>query len=183
VAELTFFAVEDPLAESELVAAFATAFESHAFASFTIEGLTAGLKRTLQSCGNRVRGNLDPYVHRLMSSQAVRTRLPELAIDQAHRLAELDSSWFEVLDPLLLEGSLAMALRDGGPYSRLPTTDSLRLALDFRTKLIGERYEDLQVVTGSGWTEWFYQIVWDYGWVMTDLRNLRIHLLCASGND
>jgi hypothetical protein len=42
-------------------------------------------------------------------------RLPELAIDQAHALADLESSRFEVLDPLMLEGSLAMALRDGGP--------------------------------------------------------------------
>jgi hypothetical protein len=42
-------------------------------------------------------------------------RCRELAIDQAHALADLESSRFEVLDPLMLEGSLAMALRDGGP--------------------------------------------------------------------
>jgi hypothetical protein len=87
VADLTFAYVQDSLAESDLVAAFGTSFESLAFASFEIGTVTKALLSTLKSVRYPT-GCVDPYVHRLLSSQAVRERLPELAIDEADAIAD-----------------------------------------------------------------------------------------------
>lgn len=188
VADLTFAYVQDSLAESDLVAAFGTSFESLAFASFEIGTVTKALLSTLKSVRYPT-GCVDPYVHRLLSSQAVRERLPELAIDEADAIADPDFAVFGVLDPLSLEGSLAIALRDGGPYSgpgsgfSIPSIDAFHMAHVFRTNLIGDRFDNLHVATGHGWNDWFAEAGWDHGWLMTDLLEFRAHLLCVSGID
>jgi hypothetical protein len=69
--------VTDSLAESDLIAAFASSFESTAFASFEIKGMNNTLTRQMKSVGNSICGYLDPYVHRLLFSDALRAHLPE----------------------------------------------------------------------------------------------------------
>ena len=82
-AGLTFVAVENSLAESDLVGAFAASFSSMAFASVEIKGMSKTLARELKSVGNGLWGFLDPYAHRILSSDAMRGVLPELAMDEA----------------------------------------------------------------------------------------------------
>lgn len=193
--DISFVLVEDPLAKSDLIAAFRSSFESMEFVSFAIEGSTTALARALKSYGHGCRGQVDPYVYRLLSSDAMRAGVPDLAL--GNPMIDPDKTMFDVIDPtvdypygmfdvidaLYLEASLAVALRDGGPYAGMPGADALRLSHDFCTKLIAERYDDFHIDTGDGWCDWFEHGGWDHGWIITDLGMSRVHLLCASGND
>jgi hypothetical protein len=119
---------------------------------------------------------VDPLASRLLSSQTIQQHFPQLASDAA----ELG---FSMIDPLLFDGSLAIALRDGGPYRGIPAPDALRLASSFREDLVGTRFDDLLVLTGAGWSEWFRGLYWDHGWIIIDTQAARTYLLCLTGED
>jgi len=176
-AALSFAWTDSSLKNFSLVREFEASFESAAFGCFDVAGLSIDLQLQLRGLGDGAPPVVaDPFPSKLLSSTAMRQHLPDLATDNPH-------PGFEVVGPLLLEGSLAMALRNGGPYSGMEAARALHLATEFRSELIGTRFEDLFVVAGCNWSPWFYDVAWDHGWIMTDFGTAQAYLLCASGND
>jgi hypothetical protein len=86
--------------------------------------------------------------------------------------------------PLLLAGSIARALAEGGAYAKLPGIRAKQLGDAFAHRLLQDRYEDfLLFESGVAWSNFFHDIAWDGTWVLIDKRNHLIHILMATDTD
>lgn len=181
--DITFTARSDDLAQTSLVRAFIDTFELAAFASFAIQGLTPQLRSALKAPGDGIEGTLEAFAERLLACDDMHTALPDLALATVGQDPPREGVGFRVGEPLKLEGELAAALHHGGAYSSVTVREAAAQATDFRTRFIGDRYDDLVVLSGPGWSDWWALVTGDYGWLMTDLRSATVHVLCASGVD
>jgi hypothetical protein len=121
----------------------------------------------------------------LFVSPAFRERLPELAVpgDLARVPGGLTEQW---AGSLMLDGAWAGILVSGGAYKRFE--GSARAAKDLAgaaaNALIGDRFEDFRVdVSDNASTPWFADVAWDITYVLTDMRNAEVTVLCATDSD
>lgn len=168
-----------PGPQTTLLSHVAELYGRVAFLQLDLAGIDDEVRRCLQMFrGSGFHGVLDAWGDHLLTSQSFQSAAPELVpepLDHGKR--------FTIVDPLLLEGAVAAALRDGGPYRQLGSPQAVQTARQFRETLIGERFDDLCVLEGF-WDPWFlWEDGWSHGWLITDLAASRAYLLCMTATD
>ncbi|MDX8053498.1 hypothetical protein SK571_29355 [Lentzea sp. BCCO 10_0798] len=87
---------------------------------------------------------------------------------------------------LSLDGMLAWVLVNGGAHKAYegPAREAKALAVTATEALTQNRFEDFHVhVSRDAWTPWFYDVAWDHTYVLTDLANAEITVLCITDTD
>lgn len=133
------------------------------------------------------RNRLDEYelFRELFSSQVFNEQLPELLVpEELERVpAGLKEQWSGALT---LDGAWAGKIVSGGAYESFDGTaaEAKRLAAAAADALIEDRFEDFRVdVTHEAWTPWFADVAWDTTYVLTDMRNAELTVLCVTDTD
>lgn len=121
----------------------------------------------------------------LFDSPAFRERLPELEVpvDLGRVPAGLKQ---QMSGSLMLDGAWAGLLVSGGAHRRFEGSarEAKALASAATEAIIGDRFEDFRVdVSYEAWTPWFADVAWDCTYVLTDLRNAEITVLCTTDTD
>lgn len=93
---------------------------------------------------------------------------------------------FEWSSPFVLGGSLAWVLDSGGPYQK-PNwggAKSKELGENAALELISDDYEESLVFEGhSAWCGFFFDVAWDYTWVVLNKKTRLLHVLMATDTD
>ena len=122
------------------------------------------------------------FIRCLLTAPALAETLPELYANGP--LA--DSLDFRDASALGLDGSIASVLTWGGAYVQFVGSgaDAKRMGQDFSDEIIGDRYDEFRLhISGVPWCPWFFDIAWDHTWIITDLRDQRVLLLCITDTD
>lgn len=133
------------------------------------------------------------FFRHFLGSEAVQGAFPELLIHEAlhpepgfeWRQPDLAFKWSQG-GPFTLGGEIAWRLNRGGAYvnSTVRSAKAERLGQAFAHSLIGDRHDDFRVYhSDAWWTEWFGAVVWDATWVLIDLRDAVVYLLCLTDTD
>jgi hypothetical protein len=93
---------------------------------------------------------------------------------------------FVKVEPAALGESLALALTYGGAYQFHVAGE-----MDAKAKgdaaaddLIGSHEDQVRVYTCNlAWCDFFWDVLWDWTWVVIDPATRRIHLLCTTDSD
>jgi hypothetical protein len=86
----------------------------------------------------------------------------------------------------MFAGSLAWVLAKGGAYKRHAqgSMDAKRLADDAADELIATDYDgSLLFSSNAPWSDFFFDVAWDYTWVLIHPSQKRIHVLLATDTD
>ncbi|MFV0253030.1 MAG: hypothetical protein ACK5H2_06790 [Beutenbergiaceae bacterium] len=133
------------------------------------------------------RNRLDEYelFRTLFVSPAFREHLPELDVpdDLARVPGRLAEQW---AGSLKLDGEWAGLLVSGGAYTAFDGSarEAKELATAATDELIGDRFKDFRVDhSNEAWTPWFADIAWDATYVLTDMRNAEVTVLCTTDTD
>jgi len=124
------------------------------------------------------------FLRLLLGSSALAEALPELG---GVAFAQTPDESFRAVDPVLLDGTLAAALRWGGAHEsfadRPAAAKDLGVAVD--AAVVGRRYGDVRLHVGGApwWSPWFRGVAWDGTWVVTDLARREVLLVCATDTD
>lgn len=105
------------------------------------------------------------------------------------KLSEIDEESnkdFEWSSPFVLGGSLAWVLDNGGPYTK-PNwggEKSKKVGEKAAQELIANDYEDsLVLVNHVAWCSFFFDVAWDYTWVVLNKKTRLLHILMATDTD
>lgn len=133
------------------------------------------------------RNRLDEYelFRLLFTSDIVRRTLPDLAVP-ATLGSDVGGLQQHAAGALVLDGLWAHLITGGGAYHRFAGTarEAKTLAAAAVDALVGGRFEDFRVdITHDAWTPWFHDVAWDSTYVLTDLRNAQITVLCITDTD
>lgn len=133
------------------------------------------------------RNRLEEYeLHRLLfGSASFSQSFPELQVPATlDRVpGSLTEQWSGALT---LDGTLAGLLVSGGAYGVFggSAAEAKAIALRATRALLRDRFEDFRVdVSHSAWTPWFHDGVWDSTYVVTDMRNAEVSVLCVTDTD
>lgn len=130
-----------------------------------------------------VRDRLDEIdLSRFLTSQAVRTSLPELRIEGSF----LDEPDFEPLNPAALSSELAETIMAGGAYEQFMGTpqEARAWAQEFCDAVFDHRFHEVRVFRSwRPWSAWFHDVAWDQSWLIVDLAYRRLWLLCVTDTD
>lgn len=113
----------------------------------------------------------------------VRDGLPDLEIPPRPDTSGFEQQW---AGSLCLDGLLAGVIVDGGAYKRFtrPAREAKAIAVAAVEALTQNRFEDFRVdVSHAAWTPWFQDIAWDHTYVLTDLANAEVTVLCITDTD
>lgn len=122
----------------------------------------------------------------LLSSEAVRTVLPELHVPDPFPVSSPPEFPASSCRTLTLDGELAATLWHGGAYHRFSgsAAEAKQLASSAVYELIQDRHEDFRVFySDEAWTSWFLDIAWDRTWLLIDDSRLEATLLCLTDSD
>ncbi len=133
------------------------------------------------------RNRLDEYelFRLLFTSDVVRQTLPDLAVP-AILGRDVGGLRQHPAGALVLDGLWAHLISGGGAYQRFAGTarEAKTLAAAAVDALVGDRFEDFRVdITHDAWTPWFHGVAWDSTYVLTDLRDAQITVLCITDTD
>jgi hypothetical protein len=121
------------------------------------------------------------FAEHLLTSKALAMALPELK--PSLPLESIEWVW---TTPFILDGEFARTLKAGGAYRDYEGTgvDAKRIGFTACEHLFGNRYDDLLLYrTTTPWSDWFFDIVWDYTWVGVDKATRTVWLICATDTD
>ncbi len=96
-----------------------------------------------------------------------------------------DVGLFKEILPIVLPGSLASALVQGGEYSgRFPGASALRKASKAAEVLLDGKDDDCKVFTSNtAWSSFFLGGHWDLTWIVIQPVQRRIHVILATDPD
>lgn len=94
------------------------------------------------------------------------------------------SDW--ATDIFSLPGDLAKIIYHGGAYSQdhFSAEHAFTMAVNFTDAISGKRYADFNSWNlGSEWTDWFFNIAWDYSILLFDKKESIVTILCLTDTD
>ena len=121
------------------------------------------------------------FIPALLASPAFDAALPELAQGKEPGKAQ----WQEV-SSLTLDGEWARVLVCGGAYESYEGAGpaAKRIGALACEQLFGDRWEDMLLrTTRQVWSDWFFDIAWDYTWVGVDKVNRSAWVLVMTDTD
>ena len=99
---------------------------------------------------------------------------------------ENSNKQFEWTSPFILGGTLAWVLSRGGAYKR-PSwggENSKAIGESAALDLIGNNYDDSLVFEShTAWCDYFYDVAWDYTYVVLNKKTRVLHIMIATGTD
>ncbi|UKS26606.1 hypothetical protein LOZ80_34685 [Paenibacillus sp. HWE-109] len=122
------------------------------------------------------------YFENLLSCYDIVTSLPELKIGTPFH----DDVIFERSTPFILDGEIASTLFNGGAYRRFQGSprDAKNIAEKLCDTIIDGRYAEVILFkTNSPWCDWFFDVAWDYTWIIFDKQKCRFWLMCLTDTD
>jgi hypothetical protein len=126
------------------------------------------------------------FLEHFLTSEAVRTALPELGTPRRLPSRSLGFTW-PPGNSFSLDGILAGFLHAGGCYEKFHGTpvEAKRMAGDFVHAIIEDRYDEFLIYhTDRAWADFFYEnIPANDTFVIVDKRNAQITLLCLADVD
>lgn len=128
----------------------------------------------------------DTNVRDLLTSNALRTSLPELMVPHPYPLASPPRFPGGSGGTLTLDGELALRLVHGGAYVRFPgsAAEAKKLAIAGTHDLVGDRHEDFDVYfSDSAWSPYFMDVAWDATWLLVDRGRLEVTVLAMTDTD
>lgn len=131
---------------------------------------------------------LDEYgfLEHFLTSEAVRTALPELGPPRQLRSRSLGFTW-PPGNSFSLDGILAGFLYAGGCYEKFQgsAVEAKRMAAEFVHAIIEDRYDEFLVYhTDRAWAGFFYEnIPANNTFAIVDKRNAQVTLLCLADAD
>lgn len=124
---------------------------------------------------------LDEVFLGFINLRVVRETAPELLKDASD--PELQQKWGM---PFILEGELTATLVSGGAYERFRGSpdEAKSLAASFCRVLLEDRYADVGIYWScKPWSPWFFDVAWDYTYVVLDKRKRLLWLLAVTDTD
>ncbi len=129
----------------------------------------------------------------MLSGKEVREALPELEIPVAlptdffqFPFSKGPSGCFTWKSPFTFDGDLAHDLWHGGAYWK-PSGDGRtekQFALAFCKAIFEERFAEIEYYRCSdAWTNWFYDVAWDWTAILFDSRLRNLWVLAATDTD
>ena len=96
------------------------------------------------------------------------------------------SKYFFQSSSFHLGGDLASTLHNGGAYEspKWEGTKSKELGENAAVEMIGNDYDSTAVFVSQGsWCSFFYDVAWDYSWVVYNRKNRNLHILMITDTD
>lgn len=93
---------------------------------------------------------------------------------------------FRLLHPVELSGSMARALVKGGAYTTvpMPARRAMKIADQAADSLLAGDFESpLVFVSGLPWSSFFYDVAWDYTWLILRPGDSRIEVILTTETD
>jgi hypothetical protein len=123
-------------------------------------------------------GLLDSF----LLAESLRDALPELGVGEQLRS---QPRWTRKNATALAE-DLAQTLVVGGAYERFHGSprEAIAIAARFCAALVDQRSDGVHVYfTGTPWSPWFFDVAWDYTWIVVDGGTSTVALLCVTDTD
>ena len=147
------------------------------FYQFLING-----NKTFNFYATRNRLSEIDFINLVFSTYNFRTTAKELT--EIQEIKKEYSNW--ATDIFTLPGELARLIFYGGAYSEPdPFPDkAIRLSTDFINAISNGRYGEFNSWNlGGEWSNWFYNIAWDYSIFLFDKRESIVSLVCLTDTD
>ncbi|MEV6239846.1 hypothetical protein [Lentzea sp. NPDC051838] len=123
------------------------------------------------------------FLRFFFSDAVVREGLRDLKIPEKPDDGSFEEQW---AGSLCLDGLLAGLIVNGGAYKAFdgPAREAKAIATAAVEALTQNRFEDFRVdISHAPWTPWFHDIAWDITYVLTDLANAEVTVLCVTDTD
>ncbi|WP_165749647.1 hypothetical protein [Cellulophaga sp. Z1A5H] len=93
-----------------------------------------------------------------------------------------ETNWYS--DIFDLTGHLARILGQGGAYENLNAKDAWKSALDFVSEEFEERFDEINRFSYNlEGSKWFYEVAWDYSFLMFDKRKNQVLIIDITDTD
>ncbi|MFV0394085.1 MAG: hypothetical protein ACK5LC_06780 [Coprobacillaceae bacterium] len=89
-------------------------------------------------------------------------------------------------DIFSLVGSIARNLYQGGAYEHIECDDAWNTAITYVEEAFQNRFDEVLFMNTSIFEEpgsWFYDVAWDYSWILVDKRYNRVTLISITDTD
>jgi hypothetical protein len=94
---------------------------------------------------------------------------------------------FNESTPFTFEGEVASMLFFGGPSTIMYTEDpetAINIASKLRRSIFQDRFGYVRSFhSGKAWSSWFKRVSWDNTWIIADVMEHRIWLMCTTASD
>lgn len=93
---------------------------------------------------------------------------------------------FELISGDEIADRLDTCIVSGGAYQKFPGThdESIEICQTFVETLLGNDLDSVVAgVSRDAWCEWFYDIIWDFTFLIWDIKRHRFYLLCITDTD
>lgn len=123
------------------------------------------------------------FLRFFFSDPVVREGLRDLQLPATPDTGGFEEQW---AGSLCLDGFLAGVIVNGGAYKAFtgPAREAKAIAVAAVEALTQNRFEDFRVdACQRAWTPWFRDIAWDHTYVLTDLANAEVTVLCITDED
>jgi len=122
------------------------------------------------------------FVENIYKNDAILTGMAYLKFtDKSPKIIEKEF----YTDIYLLAGYLAQIMGYGGAYTKgIPQKDSWRIATEFVENEFGNRFEEINFYSvGIINADWFYDVAWDYSYILADTTNNEIMFMDITDTD
>ncbi len=122
------------------------------------------------------------FFERFWQTKSVASAFPQPLND----VRFLSPDTFNWIHPVELPGSLARALLRGGAYTskRLSARNAMAIAGQAAESLLRGDFDHQQVfVSQLPWSSFFYDVAWDYTWIIIRPKDKRIEVIIATDTD
>jgi hypothetical protein len=130
-----------------------------------------------------VRNRLDEihFIKKLFQRHELKHYLAELKVENEKPQIK-SSNWFS--DIFDLPGIIARILGQGGAYERLEASKAWEISTDFVRSEFGNRFDEFNrfsyEIEGANW---FFDIAWDYSFLLFDKRNNQVIIIDITDTD
>lgn len=92
-----------------------------------------------------------------------------------------DNCWLKSADEL--EARLADELHWAGAYTSMDKRKAERIGKEMIDIICPNRAESHAAFLGEAWVGWFYQVAWDYSFLIFDTKLSTLTIICATDTD
>ncbi|TXK85126.1 hypothetical protein FU659_05110 [Paenibacillus sp. N3.4] len=122
------------------------------------------------------------YFENLLSSYDIVSALPQLkVIAPFHKETVFNRS-----SAFTLDGEIASKLCTGGAYRSFEgsSKEAKNITSILSNFIFEDRYKESFVfTTNKAWSDWFFDIAWDFTWIVFDEHKSRLWLVCITDTD
>lgn len=118
----------------------------------------------------------------MLSSKDLVNALPELKLNTVHK----NHIKMDMISPFIFDGEIAGTLFNGGAYKSFWGTpkEAKNIAMRFSEYILEDRYTDVVIYNSyTAWSDWYFDVAWDYTWMIFDEPKKRFWIICLTDTD